>query len=218
MVFFGYSQVNKIFDQYLNFISLEEDLFMLKHQRNVNFSYYGVNRGDIKDEEMESIMDSIVDGLFCVFATLGTVPIIRCPRGNAAEMVAEKLDKKLRENVRDPRNSLFSADGFQGQLSFNRPLLVLLDRNADLATMLHHTWTYQALIHDVLDLDLNRVHLNPNKSTVPEGTMSKKPGKSYDLEPTDQFWSQRKGCPFPEVAEAVQEELDQYRLEKRNGI
>lgn len=35
-------------------------------------------------------------------------------------------------------------------LSFQRPLFVLADRNLDLATPLHHTWTYQALIHDVL--------------------------------------------------------------------
>jgi hypothetical protein len=34
--------------------------------------------------------------------------------------------------------------------SFQRPLLVILDRNVDLATPLHHTWTYQALAHDVL--------------------------------------------------------------------
>lgn len=34
--------------------------------------------------------------------------------------------------------------------SFQRPLFVLADRNLDLATPLHHTWTYQALIHDVL--------------------------------------------------------------------
>jgi len=38
------------------------------------------------------------------------VPIIRCPRGNAAEMVGEKLDKKLRENLRDARSSLFTGD------------------------------------------------------------------------------------------------------------
>lgn len=43
----------------------------------------------------------------------GTVPIIRSPRGNAAEMVAEKLDKKLRENLRDTRNSLFMMDASQ---------------------------------------------------------------------------------------------------------
>lgn len=43
----------------------------------------------------------------------GTVPVIRSPRGNAAEMVAEKLDKKLRENLRDTRNSLFLMDAAQ---------------------------------------------------------------------------------------------------------
>lgn len=35
-------------------------------------------------------------------------------------------------------------------VGLQRPLLVLLDRNLDLATPLHHTWTYQALAHDVL--------------------------------------------------------------------
>lgn len=34
--------------------------------------------------------------------------------------------------------------------SFQRPLLVILDRSTDLASLLHHTWTYQALAHDVL--------------------------------------------------------------------
>ena len=38
------------------------------------------------------------------------IPIIQCPKGNAAEMVAETLDKKLRDNLRDPRNSMFSGD------------------------------------------------------------------------------------------------------------
>ena len=49
----------------------------------------------------------------------GSVPIIRSPRGNAAEMVAEKLDKKLRDNVRDARNSLFTTDSMQaGQFRY----------------------------------------------------------------------------------------------------
>ena len=40
----------------------------------------------------------------------GTVPVIRSPKGNAAEMVAEKLDKKLRESLRDTRSGLFTSD------------------------------------------------------------------------------------------------------------
>jgi hypothetical protein len=34
---------------------------------------------------------------------------------------------------------------------------VILDRNVDLIPMLAHSWTYQALVHDVLDMKLNRV-------------------------------------------------------------
>lgn len=66
-----------------------------------------MNKGNVKDFEMNATIDILVEGLFSVFVTLGTVPIIRCPRGNSAEMVAEKLDKKLRENLRDSRNNLF---------------------------------------------------------------------------------------------------------------
>lgn len=88
---------------------------------------------------------------------LGTVPIIRSPKGNAAEMVARKLDKKLRENLFDARNNLFISDAQSGNFNFQRPLLIVLDRNVDIATPLHHTWTYQALAHDMMDLALNRV-------------------------------------------------------------
>lgn len=109
-----------------------------------------MNSSEARDADVEQLISTIVDCLFSVFVTMGVVPIIRCPRGNAAEMVAEKLDKKLRDNLRDTRNSLFTGDIQAGQFSFQRPLLVILDRNMDLATPFHHTWTYQALAHDVL--------------------------------------------------------------------
>lgn len=205
--------VSKVFDQYLNFISLEEDLFCLRNSDR-ELSYYDINRGDVKDAEMEQMMDTIVDSLFSVFVTLGTVPIIRCPRGNAAEMVGQKLDKKLRENLRDARNSFFTTDNIQaGQFSFQRPLLVLLDRNLDIASMLHHTWTYQALAHDVFNLVLNRVEIEELVEVRgPAGNMmTKKKKKSYDLNPSDKFWEKEKGSPFPQVAEAVQEQLERYK-------
>ncbi|XP_065203264.1 protein sly1 homolog [Planococcus citri] len=189
--------ISKVFDQYLNFISLEDDLFILRHQNIEAISYFAMNKGNIKDSEMESIIDNTVDGLFSAFATLGIVPVIRSPRGNAAEMVAEKLDKKLRENLRDTRNSLFTAES---SYSFQRPLLIVLDRNVDIATPLHHTWTYQALAHDVLNLSLNRVVLD-NKGKK----------KVCDLDNNDTFWMTHKGSPFPTVAEAIQEELEQLR-------
>ncbi|CAG5866936.1 sec1 family domain-containing protein 1 [Menidia menidia] len=212
------SQVTKVFDQYLNFITLEDDMFILCHQNKELISYHAINRADIQDTDMETIMDTIVDSLFCFFVTLGAVPIIRCPRGNAAEMVAVKLDKKLRENLRDARNSLFTGDGMAaGQFSFQRPLFVLADRNMDMATPLHHTWTYQALIHDVLDFHLNRVMMEEGGATDASSAGArpkKKIKKMYDLTAADRFWQKHKGSPFPEVAESVQEELDTYRAQE----
>ncbi|XP_037098252.1 sec1 family domain-containing protein 1 isoform X2 [Syngnathus acus] len=212
------SQITKVYDQYLNFITLEDDMFVLCHQNKELISYHAINRADAQDADIEAIMDTIVDSLFCFFVTLGAVPVIRCPRGNAAEMVAVKLDKKLRENLRDARNSLFTGDNMAaGQFSFQRPLFVLADRNMDMATPLHHTWTYQALIHDVMDFHLNWVVLE--EGAVAEASSAgarpkKKSRRTYDLTPADKFWQKHKGSPFPEVAESVQEELDAYRAQE----
>lgn len=80
-------------------------------------------------------------------------------------MVAKTLDKKLRDNLFDARNNLFQMDAQSGNFNFQRPLLIILDRNVDMATPLHHTWTYQALAHDLLDLALNRVVIEESTPT-----------------------------------------------------
>ncbi len=121
------------------------------------------------------------------------------------------MDKKIRENLRDTRNSLFLNETISrdGQLSFQRPLLILLDRNFDLATPLHHTWTYQALMHDLLNFKLNRIEIE--KSTTSSASSSSRESKTYDLSNTDKFWKLQKGSTFPVVAESVQEELEKYK-------
>lgn len=211
------ASISKIYDQYLNFISIEDDVFILKHSDYDAISFYAINRPAVQESEIEAIMDYIVDGLFSVFVTLGVVPIIRAPKGNASEMIAEKLDKKIRENLRDSRNSFFNGSDFQRlgasalPLMFSRPLLVILDRNIDMATPLSHSWTYQSLVHDVLDFKLNQVFIEDTPST--NVNTSKKPKvTAYELSPQDKFWAQQKGSPFPQVAEAIQERLNEYRF------
>ncbi|RXG52809.1 Sec1 family domain-containing protein 1, partial [Armadillidium vulgare] len=204
------ASIKKVYDQYVNFIMLGRKYVLPQ-----------TSRADIQDTEVDVIIDSIVDSLFSVFVNLGQVPVIRCQSGNASQMVAERLDKKLRENLRDTRNSFFtglSSDAFAtGQLSFHRPLLVLLDRNIDLSSPLHHTWTYQALTHDLLNLSLNRVYL-PQTENVPVGKKPK--NKEYELSNADSFWVNHKSSPFPMVAAAVETELEDYKSseEKIKGL
>lgn len=188
--------ISKIYDQYTNFVSLENKLFILRHQQRDAMCYYNLNRNTITDSEINSATDQIVDGLFSMLVSIGMVPFIRAQCGGIAEFVAQKLDQKVRDNLRDSRNSLFQQDA--GALTFNRPLLLLLDRNFDLATPLAHSWTYQALIHDVLETGLNSVTLN---------TEEKK--SSYDLSEMDSFWMEHRLLPIiPNVAEAIHKETE----------
>ena len=91
---------------------------------------------------------------------MGSVPVIRASRGNAAEMVASRLDAKLRDYLVDSARSTAAENSLFADRDVIRPLLVLVDRTVDLSSMLCHTWTYSSLVHDVLDMKLNRVVLN----------------------------------------------------------
>jgi len=67
--------------------------------------------------------------------------------------------------------------------------------------MLSHAWTYQALIHDLFDLHLNRVKIN---TTTKDG---KAVQLKYNLNPSESFWQQNVGVPIPQVAVAVKQQV-----------
>lgn len=93
----------------------------------------------------QAVVNQIVDGLFSVLVTLGVVPIIRCPKGGAAEHVAAALESKLRDHLR-ARSNLFSEGSTALSATLSRPLLVIFDRNFDLSVMLQHCWSYKPLV------------------------------------------------------------------------
>ncbi|KAK9732618.1 hypothetical protein RND81_04G010600 [Saponaria officinalis] len=121
------SRVSKVHDQYLDFVTLEDIFFSLAYGN----CYLQLNDPSNGDKEIEEIVGRIVEGLFNVIATLGVVPVIRCPRGGAAEMVAVGLDQKVRDHLLT-KNNMFSEGG-NFSASFQKPVLYLFDRNFELA-------------------------------------------------------------------------------------
>jgi sec1 family domain-containing protein 1 len=215
-------QIAHVYDQYLNFIVAEPDLFSLGMEKD--HVYWALNSAKTKDEELDHVVDKIVSGLFSVIVTMGVIPIIRASRGAAAEMIAQKLDRKLRDHILNSgsKDGLFSnRPSSSAGTPTSRPVLVLLDRNVDLTPMLSHGWTYQHLVHDVLNMKLNRITIEtPVDETKPEKGMTK---KAYDLTANDFFWSKNSGLPFQEVAEDIDAELNRYKEEsaaitKKTGI
>ncbi|KAK0855946.1 Vesicle trafficking between the ER and Golgi [Friedmanniomyces endolithicus] len=200
-------QIGQVFDQHLNFIVSEPSLFSLGMG---NKSYFTMNSAQTSDDDIDANVDKIVGGLFSVAVTMGTIPIIRCPKGGAAEMIAAKLDRKLRDHILNSKDNLFSGNraGGASSLPSSRPVLIIVDRTVDLVPMLSHSWTYQSLIHDVLSMHLNRITV---ETPVEEGNTGKGSAKrSYDLTSSDFFWNKNAPAPFPQVAEDIDAELKRY--------
>jgi sec1 family domain-containing protein 1 len=185
-------------------------------------AYWTLNSARATDAEVDSTIDRIVSGLFSVSVTMGSIPIIRCPQGGAAQDIAAKLDRKLRDHVLNSKENLFSsANQAQGSTTYipsSRPVLIIVDRKVDLIPMLSHSWTYQSLVHDVLKMHLNRI-------TVSEGDGENIPSKSrsYDLNSSDFFWTRNASVPFPQVAEDIDTELTRYKTDadditKKTGV
>ncbi|ORX70790.1 Sec1-like protein [Linderina pennispora] len=118
-------QIAQVYDQYLDFVCPEENMFSLHFPD----TFEAIHNPAMTDTAMTALIDKIVSGLFSVLLTQKVVPTICAPRGNAAEMVATRLDAKLREHVMNSKHNL----------------------------MLVHSWTYQSLVHDVFDINLSQV-------------------------------------------------------------
>ncbi|OIW21849.1 hypothetical protein TanjilG_13133 [Lupinus angustifolius] len=199
-------RISKVHDQYLEFVTLEDNLFSLAYKS----CYVQLNDPSAGDREIEEIIEKVVNGLFCVLATLAVVPVIRCPRGGPAEMVASALDQKLRDHLLS-KNNLFTEGG-NFVSSFQRPVLCIFDRNFELPVAIQHDFRYRPLIHDVLGLKLNRLSVQGEKGGM----------RSYELDSSDSFWVANGALEFPEVAVEIETQLNKYKkdvdeVNKRTG-
>lgn len=199
-------RILKVHDQYLEYVTLEDNLFSLAQKSN----YVQLNDPSAGDREIEEIIEKIVGGLFCVLATLAVVPIIRCPRGGPAEMVASALDQRLRDHLLS-KNNLFTEGG-NFVSSFQRPILCIFDRNFELSVGIQHDFRYRPLVHDILGLKLNRLSIQGEKGGM----------KSYELDSSDPFWVTNGSLEFPEVALEIENQLNKYKrdvdeVNKRTG-
>lgn len=173
--------IESVHDQHL-----EDNLFSLsQHSVYAQLNDPSATGGDVEE---------IADGLFHVLETLGVVPVIRCPVGGAAEMVAVSLDTKLRHHLR-----LLSKNN---NLMTTRPLLCIFDRNFDLAVGIQHDFRCRPLVHDLLGLKLNGL-------VIPGA--QKKQILFLDTSSSDPFWSSNASLEFPQVASEIEAHLNKYK-------
>mmetsp|Transcript_12353 Transcript_12353/g.24011 ORF Transcript_12353/g.24011 Transcript_12353/m.24011 type:complete len:665 (-) Transcript_12353:50-2044(-) len=212
------SRVAKVYDQFLGFVSLESCLFSL----NLQDSFARYNSPALPDTAIEECMRSVATGAMSLVATLGTVPIIRCPPGGPAEMVARSICDMLRNLVQD-QGSIFAQSTSRGVIE-QRPMLLVVDRSIDMGAPLLHTAGYQTLVDDVLDFGLNRVRIPDSAESDGKTSSAGAPkGKVVTLDKdTDKFWAKYAGSMISTAVETHKQELasakeQEMRIKQQTG-
>lgn len=200
-------KIKQVYDQYLDFIVTEPNLFSL-NMKNV---YAQFNDPKTVEDEISGRVNEIVSGLFSAVLTMGSMPIIRSNRGGPAELIAQKLDQRLRDHSINTKQALRSpgVNSANNSIRNNKSVLILLDRNIDLASMFAHSWIYQCMVNDVFKLERNTIQIE-TKSDNGETSL-----KRYDIDPHDFFWNENASLPFPDAVEHVEAELSKYTEEAK---
>ena len=213
----GTKSVQSVYDLYLNYITLEKYLYTLNFPK----SYLGYNSPSLNEEGILAYVEKVTHGIFSVLATFSVIPVIRCRKGGVSEQIARRLRSLLAEHISlsSFESSLFnsaSMSSIGGNMNtFQRPLLLLVDREEDLVTPLRHTGSYQALMSDVLSLNMNRVTIRSRKednngNSKGMGRNSRGNMKVYDVDADeDQFFSKYANTLFPEAIEGNSTELQE---------
>lgn len=191
-------RIKQVYDQYTEFIVTEPQLFSLE----IPSVFKQLHDPETGENLINQLCDQIACGLYDTVMTVGSIPVIRAPQGGPAELVAQKLESKLRDYVINTRTNTELPIN-----SLERFVLVILDRNIDLASMFAHSWIYQSLVFDVFKLSRNTITI-PTKNEA--GQMVQ---KKMDIDPKDFFWSKNAYLPFPDAVENVEAELAAYKAD-----
>ncbi|EDO06292.1 Sec1 family protein [Babesia bovis T2Bo] len=191
----AHMSISSITDRYLHFTMVATSSFSLNLPGCFSSFYCG---GAVNAEEGDALVNRVVDRLLSVIVTMGVLPVIVVPRTpSPALTVAEKLNAKLFE-ILNARHQL----GVSLSSSFNRPLLLILDRTFDLSPMLQHSWNYQPLVHDVFGISFDKVVLDS------VGDKGKR--VTYDLEYGDKLYQSIISLPLSDVAQHIATSLESY--------
>jgi vacuolar protein sorting-associated protein 45 len=188
--------VHQVQEFYADFLPLNRDLFSINVPSIVGLSSHDNGSWD------QIVYDRIHQALCAVLLALKKRPVLRYQKKSELAMrVAESVLGTM-----DTEGELFS---------FRRaevaPLLLLVDRADDPVTPLLNQWTYQAMIHELIGINNNRVDLRG------------RPGVPQELEQVvlapeqDVFYADNMFLNYGELAQNVKTMMDQFQAKTKSS-
>lgn len=171
---------------YLNYQVISSNFFTIPQCQD-NF------RALFTDTDSEKAIDSIAQGLFSLFKSIGRTPLVRVSSSDISERVFRRLSHYYTQH-KEPESK-----------ASERPLLIVLDRRTDLQTMLYHSWNYLSLIQDIFSIKNNQFIYQEDAKAQPV---------TYELDFTaDEILQENAFRQFHEAAESVDKAMSAWKEE-----
>ncbi|BFG40643.1 hypothetical protein CerSpe_269170 [Prunus speciosa] len=139
--------VQQLQEFYADFVASDPYHFTLNMPSNHIYMLPAV----VDHSNLQHFSDRVVDGIAAVFLALKRRPVIRYQRtSDIAKRIAQETAKLMYQQ----ESGLF--DFRRTEIS---PLLLVIDRRDDPVTPLLNQWTYQAMVHELIGIQDNKVDL-----------------------------------------------------------
>ncbi|XP_039267692.2 vacuolar protein sorting-associated protein 45-like [Styela clava] len=182
--------VQDVHEFYADYIAISPHLFTI----NINNCMKGFTWS-------HPLLQRTTHGVSSVLLALKKCPIIRYQHNSS-------MARQLAENVKLLITK--EASLFDFRRTDSTPILLIIDRRNDPVTPLLNQWTYQAMVHELLGINNDRVDL------------SSVPGVSKDLQEVvlsslhDQFYAENMYKNFGEIGTSIKELMEAFQ-EKSKG-
>jgi len=153
----------------------------------------------------ESVFERTLEGLLSVCLTLRMLPAIRYTAASQlTRQVAERLQTRISEE-----QSLFEQIEREKK-GEAPPVLLLLDRRNDPVTPLLNQWTYQAMLHELLSMDNNRIDMSKVPNIRPELEMIVMSASQ------DPFFEENTLSNFGDLGVSIKRYVEDYQKQTKN--
>ncbi|CAH9122520.1 unnamed protein product [Cuscuta epithymum] len=140
--------VQQLQEFYADFVAIDPYHFTLNMASNHMYMLPAV----VDPSGLQHFCDRVVDGLAALFLSLKQRPVIRYSRtSDITKRIAQEAAKLMYQQ----ESSLFEFR--RPEIS---PLLLVIDRRDDPVTPLLNQWTYQAMVHELIGIQDNKVDLS----------------------------------------------------------
>ena len=183
--------VQQVQEYYADFLAINPDLASLGVPRTSGLAHLDSPRWD------QPAFERIHQGVCATLLALKKRPLIRFTAKSECGM-------RLAEQVLNTMDT--EADLFAFRKEAVPPMLLILDRRDDPVTPLLNQWTYQAMVHELLNISNNRVDLRG------------RPGVPKDLEQVvlspeqDAFWAANMYLNYGDLAVQVKQMMDTFQV------